>query len=52
MMSKYAIVTGNERGIGKALTVDLAKQGYNVLVNCLKARKTANKLSKNANNMV
>ncbi|WP_041272593.1 SDR family NAD(P)-dependent oxidoreductase [Desulfitobacterium hafniense] len=32
-MSKYAVVTGNERGIGKALTVDLARQGYDVLVN-------------------
>ncbi|GHT78796.1 SDR family oxidoreductase [Actinomycetota bacterium] len=29
---KYAVVTGNERGIGRALTIDLASQGYNVIV--------------------
>ncbi|CDX03964.1 3-oxoacyl-[acyl-carrier-protein] reductase FabG [Desulfitobacterium hafniense] len=38
-MSKYAIVTGNERGIGKALTVDLARQGYDVLVNWFESKE-------------
>lgn len=31
-MNKYAVVTGNERGIGAALTIDLARQGYNVVI--------------------
>ena len=32
VMGKYAVVTGNERGIGAALTVDLARQGYDVVI--------------------
>jgi 3-oxoacyl-[acyl-carrier protein] reductase len=32
-MTKYALVTGGSRGIGKAICLELAGQGYNLLIN-------------------
>ena len=32
-MSKYALVTGGSRGIGRAVAVRLASEGFNVLIN-------------------
>lgn len=32
-MIKYALVTGGSRGIGKAICVELAEMGYNILIN-------------------
>ena len=32
-MAKYALVTGGSRGIGRAVAVRLASEGFNVLIN-------------------
>lgn len=44
-MKKYALVTGGSRGIGRAVSIKLATQGYNILINYksnhAEAKKTA-----------
>ena len=43
---KYALVTGGSRGIGRAISIQLAGLGYFVLVNCLSnLQEAANTLS-------
>lgn len=40
---KYALVTGASRGIGRAISVKLAEQGYNILINFKSNEAEANK---------
>ena len=47
---KVAIVTGSSRGIGRAVAIDLAKSGFNVIVNCKKDVVTAQELVDFINN--
>ena len=36
---KSVVVTGASRGIGKAIALRFAKEGWNVAINCQKSRK-------------
>jgi 3-oxoacyl-[acyl-carrier protein] reductase len=40
---KYALVTGGSRGIGRAVCIKLAEQGYNILINYKSNEEQANK---------
>jgi len=42
-MTKFALVTGGSRGIGRAVCVTLAEMGYNILVNYQSNEEEANK---------
>jgi 3-oxoacyl-[acyl-carrier protein] reductase len=42
-MTKFALVTGGSRGIGRAICVTLAEMGYNVLINYQSNHEEANK---------
>ncbi|MCR4663646.1 MAG: SDR family oxidoreductase [Endomicrobiaceae bacterium] len=46
-MKKYALVTGGSRGIGAAIATELAKNGYNILLNYLSNDVAANKVCEN-----
>jgi 3-oxoacyl-[acyl-carrier protein] reductase len=39
----YALVTGGSRGIGKCICIELAKQGYPVIINYNSNDEAANK---------
>lgn len=49
-MSKYALITGASRGIGKAIAIQLAKEGYHLYLTCHKSEQElktlANRLSR------
>lgn len=44
MPRKVALVTGSSKGIGKAIAIDFAKKGYNVVINYKKSENEAIKL--------
>jgi len=46
MIGKYALVTGGSRGIGKAICLELAREGANIIVNYVSDEKAAEKTVK------
>ncbi len=43
LKGKIALITGGSRGIGRAITIKLASEGTNVIINYLRKRETAEK---------
>ncbi len=48
---KIALITGGSRGIGQAITLRLAAEGVDVIINCLRKRKTAEEVAEKAREM-
>src|SRR5574344_962404 len=40
-MTKYALVTGGSRGIGRAVSTELARRGYSVIINYVSNQEAA-----------
>jgi len=48
-MKKVALVTGSSRGIGRAVAIQLAKDGYAVCINCIERIDLASELANELN---
>lgn len=44
-MSKWVLVTGSSRGIGKGIALSLAQQGYNIVVHCRNTGQAAEQVA-------
>ena len=51
MKGKIALITGGSRGIGQAITLKLASEGIDVIINCLRKRKAAEEVAEKAREM-
>lgn len=49
MDRKTALITGGAKGIGKQISLDLAEEGYNIVVNYHNDRESADEICKRAN---
>ncbi|WP_323846028.1 3-oxoacyl-ACP reductase FabG [Microbulbifer magnicolonia] len=45
-MSEWVLVTGSSRGIGRAIALQLAQDGYNIVLHCRSRRKQAEAVAK------
>ena len=50
-MNKVVLVTGGSKGIGRAIALELAKQGYDIVINYLTSQKEAEALQKEIKEM-
>lgn len=50
-MNKVVLVTGGAKGIGRAIALELAKQGYDIVINYLTSQKEAEALQKEIKEM-
>ncbi|HXV49316.1 MAG TPA: SDR family NAD(P)-dependent oxidoreductase, partial [Candidatus Binatia bacterium] len=44
-MNKSVLVTGSSRGIGKAIALRLARDGYDIVIHCRKHREEADRVA-------
>jgi 3-oxoacyl-[acyl-carrier protein] reductase len=49
LTTKYALVTGGSRGIGRATCLELARMGYNILINYLQNAEAAAETARQVN---